>query len=137
MHDPQGRIQRFWKGVVLYVGPHGWPTKKTLGFTCSKKAKITLESIRFLQNTFISIFRFSTFLYTMKVCQWDLINFSKFANALIRKEKKILMQQSMGKEKLKKFGLCFIKGCFIKSFNMITTKSIGFNSLRLKYWETN
>ena len=29
------------------------------------------------------------------------------------------MQQSMRKEKLRKVGLCFITGCFIKSFNMI------------------
>ena len=30
------------------------------------------------------------------------------------------MQQSMRKEKQRKVGLCFITGCFIKSFNMIT-----------------
>ena len=29
------------------------------------------------------------------------------------------MQQSMRKEKLRKGGLCFITGCFIKPFNMI------------------
>ena len=29
------------------------------------------------------------------------------------------MQHSMGKGKLRKFGLCFLTGCFIKSFNMI------------------
>ena len=34
---------------------------------------------------------------------------------MIRKEKK----QSMRKEKLRKFGLCFITGCFIKPFQMI------------------
>ena len=39
----QGRIQRFWKGVALYVGHHGWPTKKILELRWSKKAKITLE----------------------------------------------------------------------------------------------
>ena len=29
------------------------------------------------------------------------------------------MQQSMRKKKLRKDGLCFLAGCFIKSFNMI------------------
>ena len=83
----QGRIQRFWKGVALYVGHHGWPPKKILGFRWSKKAKITLETISFWQNISISILKFCPFLYTMKACQWNLINFSKLANALIRKEK--------------------------------------------------
>ena len=86
----QGRIQRFWKVVALYIGPHGSRTKKILGFRWSEKAKITLETISFWQNISINIFKFSSFLYTLKVCQWNIINFSKFANALIRKEKKHL-----------------------------------------------
>ena len=85
--ESQGRIQRFWKEKVLYIGRHGWPAKKTLGVRWSKKAKIMLQTISFLQNISISIFKFSPFLYTMKACQWNLVNFSKFANALIRKEK--------------------------------------------------
>ena len=48
----------------------------------------------------------------MKASQSNLINFSKFANALISKEK-TLIQQSMRKENLRRFGLCFITGCFI------------------------
>ena len=35
-----------------------------------------------------------------------------------KEREKTLMQQSR-KEKLKKVGLCFITGCFIKSFNVI------------------
>ena len=58
----QGRIQRFWKGVVLCVVHHGWPAKKIFGFRWSKKAEITLETISFWQNIFVSIFRFSPFL---------------------------------------------------------------------------
>ena len=104
----QGWIQIFRKGV----GHHGLPMKKILDFRWSKKAKITLEVISFWQNISISIFQFSPFLHKMKACQWNLINFSKIANALIRKEK-TLMQQSMKKEKLRKVGLCFITGCFI------------------------
>ena len=96
----------------LHIGRHGWPMKTILGFTWSKKAEITLEAISFWQNISISIFQFSPFLHTIKVCQWSLINFSKFANALTRKEK-TLMQQSMRKKKLRKVGFCFITGCFI------------------------
>ena len=130
-----GRIQRFWKGAVLYVGHHGWPTKKILGFRWSKKAKITLESIRFWQNISINNFKFSPFLYAMKACQWNPINFSKFANALIRKEKKhlcsrqwekknrekvglYLCSRQWEKKNREKVGLCFITSCFMKSFNM-------------------
>ena len=58
-----------------------------LGFWWSEKAKIKLETISFWQNISISILKFCPFLYTMKACQWNLINFSKLANALIRKEK--------------------------------------------------
>ena len=39
---------------------------------------------------------------------------------MIRKEKKILIQLSMEKEKLRKIGLCFITGCFIKLFKGAT-----------------
>ena len=68
----QGRIQRFWKGVALYVGHHGWPTKKILRFRWSKKTNITLETISFEQNISISIFKFSPF-----YIQW------KFANEIL------------------------------------------------------
>ena len=62
LYHYQGQIQRFWKGVVLYVGHLGWPVKKMLGFRWSKKAEITLETISFWQNISISIFKFSPFL---------------------------------------------------------------------------
>ena len=65
----RGVCRDFENRVALYVGHHGWPTKKMLGFRWSKKAKITLETISFWQIIFISIFRFSPFLYTMKACQ--------------------------------------------------------------------
>ena len=38
------------------------------------------------------------------------------------------MQQSVRKEKLRKVGLCFITGCFIKSFNMIVNHFFVFAS---------
>ena len=52
---------------ALYVGHHGWPTKKILGFRWFKKAKITLETIVFWRNIYNSIFKFSPFLYAMKL----------------------------------------------------------------------
>ena len=56
------------------------------------------------------------FIYTVKACQWNLINSSKFANDLIKKEKKYLCRNQWEKEKMRKVGLYL---CFIKSFNMI------------------
>ena len=41
--------------LALYVGHHGWPTKKILGFRWSKKAKITLETKSF-GEIFLSVF---------------------------------------------------------------------------------
>ena len=75
------------KGRVLHIDHHGFQKKKILGSWPSKKAKTTLETISSWQNICISIFKLSPFLYSMKACLWNLINFSKFANALIRKEK--------------------------------------------------
>ena len=91
----QGQIQIFWNGVVLKVGHHGWP-KKIVRW--SKKAKITLETIGYWQNISVSIFTFSPFIYTVKACQWNLINFSKFANALFRKEKNHLCSSQWEKK---------------------------------------
>ena len=45
--------------------------------------------------------------------------FFKIYKRFNEERKKIIMQQSMRKEKLRKVGLCFITGCFIKSFNMM------------------
>ena len=79
----QGRIQRSWKGGALYVGQHGWPAKRQK----EKKNEITLETTSFWQNISVNIFKFSPFFFKK-----NLINFSKFTNVLIRKEKKILTQ---------------------------------------------
>ena len=51
----RGRSRYFEKVGALYVGHHGWPTKKLLGFRWSKKAKITLETKAF-GETFLSVF---------------------------------------------------------------------------------
>ena len=67
-HIKQGWIQRFLKGGVLYVSQHGWPAKKILGFRCSEKAEVTLETISFWQNISISIFKiFSIFIEFFKI----------------------------------------------------------------------
>ena len=58
----RGGSRDFEKGGALYVGHHGWPTKKILGFRWSKKAEVTLETISFWQNISISNFKFSSFL---------------------------------------------------------------------------
>ena len=57
------------------------------GLRWSKKAKITSETISFWWNISISILKFSPFFIYNKSCRWNLINFLKFAKALMRKEK--------------------------------------------------
>ena len=111
---------------VLKRGALCWPSKKFLGFRWFKKAKITLETISFWQNISISIFKFSPFLCTVKACPWNLINFSKSANALIRKEKK-KNNYSAVNEKRKNWEKLNLKsnlitGSFIKPFNMIINR---------------
>ena len=54
------------------------------------KGKSNARNHTFFANISIRIFKFSPFLCTMNACQWNLINFSKFANAFITKEKKHL-----------------------------------------------
>ena len=53
----RGRSRDFQNDGELYVGHHGWLTKKLLAFRFSKKTKITLEAIRFWRNISISIFK--------------------------------------------------------------------------------
>ena len=86
------------RGRVLHIGHHSFQQKKLLGFWPSKKSKTTLETISSWQNIYISIFKLSPFLYSMKTCQWNLINFTKFANTLIRKEKKHLRSSQWEKK---------------------------------------
>ena len=64
--------------------------KKKKGFRWSK-GQNNIRNYKFLAKycIFYSIVKFSPFLYTMKVCQWNPISFSKFTKAYIRKEKKI------------------------------------------------
>ena len=45
--------------------------------------------------------------------------FFKIRKRFDKEREETLMQQSMRKETLRKVGLCFITGCFVKSFNMI------------------
>ena len=101
----QRRIQRFWKrGEALC---RTWLAAKEIqSFRWSKKAKITLETIRFWWNISFSILEFSPFSYIMKACGWNLINFSTFKNAY-KKREKTLIQQSMRTEKLRKVELGF------------------------------
>ena len=99
--------------MALFVGYHGWPAKKILGFTWSKKAEVTLETKRFWQDISNSIFKFSPFLSI------NSYQFFKIYKHFDKKREKTFIQQSMGKEKLRKIGLCFITGCFIKTFKMI------------------
>ena len=56
----EGRGRR--GGGALYVGRHGWPTKKILGLRWFEKVKITLVT-NFWRNISISIFKFSPIIF--------------------------------------------------------------------------
>ena len=101
-HIDHGRDPEVLKRDSTLCRPPWLADEKISGVRWSKRAKIALETTSFWQNISISIFKFSPFLYTMKACQWNLINFSKFANALIRKEKKHLCSSQWEKKNLEK-----------------------------------
>ena len=122
----RGQSRDFKKSEMLYIGYYGWSMKKILGFRWSKETKITLETISFWQDISISICKSSPFLLR------NLINFSKFTNALIKKEKKKTLNE---KKKLRKVGLRFISGCFMKPFKMIINLFFYFSSLyAAQFW---
>ena len=61
---------------------------------------------------------FSIFIYNESLPMKS-YQFFKICKRFDKEREKTLMQQSMRKERLRKVGLCFITGCFMKSFNMI------------------
>ena len=56
-------------------------------------------------------------------------HFFKICKRFDKEKVKTVMQLSMRKEKLRKDGLCFITGCFIKSFDVIINHFFCFASL--------
>ena len=83
-----------------------------------KRSK-NIRNYKFWAKYFYQHFQiFSIIIYNESLAMKS-YQFLKICNALIRKEKKTLTQESMRKEKLRIVGLCFITGCSIKSFNMI------------------
>ena len=112
---------------------YGWPTKKILSFRWSKKAKITLEATCFWQNISICILKFSSiFIYngSLPMKSYQIFKISKRFD---KEREKTLMQQSMRKERLRKVGLCFITGCFMKSFNMIINNFFFASSFTVQF----
>ena len=105
-------FEKGWRSISATMA-----TKKILGFRWSKKANITLKTIGFWQSILSA---FSIFLHFY--IKWKLANeissICKICKRFDKESEKTLMQQSKRK-KLRKVGLCFIKGGFIKSFNMI------------------
>ena len=71
-----------------------------------------LESKAF-GETFLSALSNFLHLYIMKACWWNLISFSRFANAFIRKEKK-----SSYSSQLEKKNLFYLTSYFMKTLKM-------------------
>ena len=59
--------------------------------------------------------------------------FFKICKHFDKEKEKTLMQQSMRKETLRKFGLCFIAVSFIKSFNMMINYFCFSNSFAAQF----
>ena len=117
----QGRIQRFWKRRMLYVGHNGWATRKILDFRCSK-GQINGRNYKFLAKYFFQYFQiFSIFIYNESL-PIKSYQFSKIYKRFHKEKEKTLTQQSMRKEKLRKVGT----GYFIKPFK-ITINHFFFN----------
>ena len=119
LQNIQGRVKRFCKRG-RYVGHHGWPMKKLLGFRWSKKVKITLEAISFLAKYFFQYFQILyPFTYNENLPMKS-YQFSKICKRFYQERKITLIPQSMRKKrKLRKVGISFITGWFIKTFKMI------------------
>ena len=110
---------RDFEKVALNIGHQGWPTKKSLGFRWSKKAKITLETIHFWRNIYISIFSISLYNESFPTKSFQ---FFKIYERL---------QHSVRKKKTEEICILFYQGtlytlnfpgsiidCFIKTFTI-------------------
>ena len=83
---------------------------------------------KFLAKYFYHHFQiFSIFIYNESLPMKS-YQFFKICKYFDKERAKTLLQPSMRKEKLRKVGLCFITGCFIKSFNMIINHFFCFAS---------
>ena len=88
------------------------------------KTKKTLETVSFWRKTFFNFF--FPYLYLMKTCRWNLINFSKFTNAFIKKKniQLTLIQQSMKKENWEKLDFALEQNIF---YSHLKYQSFFFN----------
>ena len=112
----RGGSRDFGKGGSFYVGHHGCWMKKILGFRWSKKGQNNVGNYTFLAKYFYQYFQiFSIFIYNENLPMKS-YKFFKACKRIDKKREKTLIEQSMRKEKLRKIGLCFITGCFIKPF---------------------
>ena len=93
--------------------------KENFRFQIVQKRQNNVRNYKLLTKYFYQHFQiFSIFIYNESLPMKS-YQFFKICKRFDKEREKTLMQQSMRKEKLRKVGLCFITGCFIKSFNMI------------------
>ena len=88
MQDHAGADPEILKSGGALYRPPWFADEENIRFQMVGKGQNNVRNYKFLSKYFYQHFQFSSFLYTLKVCQWNIINFSKFAYALIRKEKK-------------------------------------------------
>ena len=106
------------RGGALCQAP--WLTEEeNFRFQIVKKCQSNVRNYKLLAKYFYQHFQiFSIFIYNES---WPMkyYQFFKTCKRFNKEREKTLMQQLMRKEKLRKVGLCFIAGRFIKSFNMV------------------
>ena len=87
------------------------------------KGQNNVRKYKFLVNYFYQHFEiFSIFIYNESLAMNSYQSF-KICKRFDKEREKTLMQPLMRKEKVRKVGFCFIKGCLIKSFNKIINHS--------------
>ena len=91
-------------------------TLKNIRGQMVQKGQNNVRNYKFSAKYFYQHFQiFSIFIYNESL-QMISSQFFKIFKRFDKEREKTLMQQSLRKEKLGKVGLCFITGCFIKSF---------------------
>ena len=85
------RQQLFFCSCDLNVLAVIKPYKKQERIRNQKRGAANVRNYKFWQNTSISIFKFSQFLYTMKACQWISYHFFKICKPFDKESEKTLM----------------------------------------------
>ena len=106
------------RGVAL-CQPAWLPNEENFRFQVVQKCQSNIRNYKFLAKYFYQYFQILIIFIYNESFLMKSYKFFKIGKRIDKEREKTLMQKSMRKEKLRNVKLCFITGCFIKSFNMI------------------